>query len=424
MLVRVMMLTPGLPQPTGAGAAIRNWHILRFLTQELGARVHIFAFGEPEATAALEPLPAGSEVTVLPRPARDRRRRLHVLARSTQPDLTDRLWIPEVQSRVVWEALNGAVDLVHIGGLEVGRYGREVIRHRPDAASPAVVLDDFNAEYVLQRRAAAVDAAAPRRWPAALYSTVQWARLRAFERDLCRAADAVVCVSRADAAALGALGLAQPPAVIPNGVDTERYHPAPAGGGDWPHFDLLFSGTFDYRPNVDAARWLASAVWPGLRARAPRLTLGLVGQRPAPAVQALAALPGVTVTGAVPDDRPYLWGARLYVVPMRYGGGVRLKLLNALAAGCPVVSTAMGAEGIAAEPGRDLLLADEPAQWVGALGQVLGDPVLRAYLRQSGQALVAARYEWAVLARGFGHVYERALAARGLAAHAGEHRPH
>lgn len=412
--MRVMMLTPGLPQPTGAGAAIRNWHILRFLTQELGARVHVFTFGEPEAAAAPEPLPAGSEVTVLPRPARDRRRRLHVLARSTQPDLADRLWIPEAQPRVVWEALNGAVDLVHIGGLEVGRYGREVIRHRPAAAAPAVVLDDFNAEYVLQRRAAAVDAAAPRRWPAALYSTVQWARLRAFERDLCRAADAVVCVSRADAAALGALGLARPPAVIPNGVDTERYHPAPAGGGDWPRFDLLFSGTFDYRPNVDAARWLAGAVWPGLRARAPRLTLGLVGQRPAPAVQALAALPGVTVTGAVPDDRPYLWGARLYVVPMRYGGGVRLKLLNALAAGLPVVSTTMGIEGTSALPGRDLLTADTPAAWAQTCLRLLSDAELRARLVAGGRELVATRYEWRRLVRAFGPIYEAALSRRGL----------
>ena len=407
--MRVVMLTPGLPQPTGAGAAIRNWHILRYLVDDLGARVRVIAFGEPGEPAPAEPLPAGVEATVLPRPVRDRRRRLGVLASSRWPDLADRLWIPEAQARLVWQVLQGGTDLVQIEGLELGRYGLEIIRHRPPGGWPAVVFDAHNAEYVLQRRAAATDARMPRRWPAAAYSLVQWQRLRRFERDLCRAADRVVCVSDKDAAALSALGLASPPTVITNGVDTARYHPAPAGAADLPRFDLLFSGTFDYRPNVDAALWLARAVWPVLRARVPPATLGLVGRRPAPAVQALAHLPGVTVTGAVPDDRPYLWGAGIYAVPMRYGGGVRLKLLTALAAGCPVLSTSMGAEGTAVVPDRDLLVADTPAAWVAASLRLLRDADLRARLAVAGRALVEERYDWSRLVRAFAPVYEAAL---------------
>jgi glycosyltransferase involved in cell wall biosynthesis len=237
---------------------------------------------------------------------------------------------------------------------------------------------------------------------------VQWWRLRRFERAACRAADALVCVSAEDAAALRALDRGLRPVVIPNGVDTERYAPVDPATPGLPRFDLVFSGTLDYRPNVDAALWLAEAVWPALRARFPELTLGLVGQRPAPVVRALGGRPGIMVTGPVPDDRPYLWGAGLYAVPMRYGGGVRLKLLNALAAGCPVVSTAMGAEGVAVVAGRDLLLADEPADWVRAVGRVLEEPGLRAALAIAGRALVRRHYEWRTLTARFGAVYEAA----------------
>jgi glycosyltransferase involved in cell wall biosynthesis len=144
----------------------------------------------------------------------------------------------------------------------------------------------------------------------------------------------------------------------------------------------------------------------------PGLTLGLVGQRPAAAVRALAALPGVMVTGAVPDDRPYLWGAGLYAVPMRYGGGVRLKLLNALAAGCPVISTRMGAEGVAVTHGREVLLADRPEQWLRMVLRLRSEPGLRERLVQAGRAMVEAHYDWRTLVTAFGPVYAAALARR------------
>lgn len=411
--MRVLMLTPGLPQPTGAGAAIRTWHLLRYLVDRLGAQVQVLTFGAGAPAQAGEPLPEGVAVTVLEAPARAWRRRLAVLAGSTWPDLADRLWSPEAQARVLWAVQRGGVDVVHVGGLEVGRYALEVARQRPAAGGPAIVLDEFNAEYVLQRRAWQTDRRVVRRWPQAAYSAAQWWRLRRFERAVCRAADALVCVSPDDQAALLALDPALRPAVIPNGVDTERYAPRDPATPGLPRFDLVFSGTLDYRPNVDAAVWLGRSVWPLLRARWPELTLGLVGQRPAPAVRALGALPGVMVTGPVPDDRPYLWGAGLYAVPMRYGGGVRLKLLNALAAGCPVVSTAMGAEGVGVEHGRHLLLADRPEQWVRQVGRLLTEPELRARLAEAGRALVEARYQWRALVEAVGPVYEQALARRG-----------
>ena len=410
------MLTSGLPQPTGAGAAIRNWHILRHLVEGLGATVQLLTFGDDGSLPSAEALPAGVAVTALAAPARSPRRRLGVLATSTRPDLADRLWTPEAQTRLFWAIQRTGVDVVHIGGLELGRYALEVHRHRPAGGGPAIVLDEFNAEYMLQRRAYLIDRRSPRRWPQAAYSAAQSTRLRRFERAVCRAADGLVCVSPDDRTALTALDPALRPTIIPNGVDTDRYAPADPATPGLPRFDLLFSGTLDYRPNVDAAVWLgqhglaaAAGALAGSDARAVRPAAGT--RR----VRALGELPGVIVTGPAPDDRPYLWGAGVYAVPMRYGGGVRLKLLNALAAGCPVISTTMGAEGIAVEHGRDLLLADRPEDWVRQVGRLLAEPELRARLIAAGRALVETGYQWRALVRDFGPVYEAALRRRGLA---------
>ena len=123
----------------------------------------------------------------------------------------------------------------------------------------------------------------------------------------------------------------------------------------------------DFRPNIDAVRWFCATCWPRIARAHPGATFAIVGRNPTAAVRALAALPGVRVTGAVPDTRPWVAGAEVYVVPMRIGGGVRLKLLQALAMGRAIVSTRMGAEGITLDGGRDLLLADGPADFADAV---------------------------------------------------------
>lgn len=186
--------------------------------------------------------------------------------------------------------------------------------------------------------------------------------------------------------------------VVPNTVDVESFRSvvrAPAADDQDAAPSLLFTGNFGYLPNVESALGLAGAVLPLLRRSVPACRLVLCGRNPPEALLALARRdPGITVTGEVPDVRPWLGGCDVVVVPLRHGGGTRLKILEALAAACPVVSTAKGAEGLEVEHGRDLLLAETPAAISDAVLWCLANRAAAAAMAVRGRELVAARYSW------------------------------
>lgn len=258
-----------------------------------------------------------------------------------------------------------------------------------------VVLDAHNLEYeVLETMAADERRSLHRaRW--------QWeaAKTRRLERSVAGRVAAVVTTSDADAAGFEALGAAEV-VVVPNGVDVDRYRPpqsssaAPPDGGPV----LLYVGHFGYRPNVVAAMELATEVLPRVRRVVADARLELVGGDPPPELRALAS-PHVTVTGPVADTRPHLAGAAVAVVPLRAGGGTRLKILEAMAAGVPVVSTPLGATGLGAVNRRELLLAETPADLADATLRLLADRACATGLVAHARALVEARYSWQVVAR-------------------------
>jgi glycosyltransferase involved in cell wall biosynthesis len=283
--------------------------------------------------------------------------------------------------------------------------------------SSKLILDQFNAEYVLQKRAALTSLRAAIRPPTtmraakanaqnlagAAYSLAQWRKLARYEAQVMRGCDAVLAVADADRGILCELAPDVTIGVVPNGVDTayfsraamasDRAGPLAFGGAT-----LVFSGTLDFRPNVDAVVWFAREVLPRLRLRRPDLRLLVVGKRPAPALRQLADEGALLLTGAVPDARPYIAGAAVYVVPMRIGGGVRLKLLEALSLEAPVVSTSMGAEGVAGlRAGEHCLLAEDAARFATAILELLGDPARSRALGRAGRALVRERYDWSVI---------------------------
>jgi glycosyltransferase involved in cell wall biosynthesis len=416
---RILFLAPQLPSPTRQGAAIRNWNLMVQLAKT--HQLDLITFGHPAESSNPQPgqgrtsVPWRQIVTV-PAPRRAAGRRLKTLLLSGQPDMADRLWSPLFLRQLAGLISLERYDIIQAEGIELARYLLLIARYRLPDYNPLLVFDDHNAEYLLQRRAAQTDLKRSRGWAAGLYSVIQQGRLRHFEARAMAIADLTLCVSEADAAALQPLAPQRPLIIAPNGVDATYYSPEGIPR-ERPRFDVIFSGTLDYRPNVDAVNWFAGEVWPLLKAaQDPRrerpLRLALVGRNPLHEVTRLVQQPGITVTGSVADDRPYFAGATVYVLPMRYGGGVRLKLLNALAMGCAVVSTTAGAEGLSVRHEEHLLLADSAADFAAAVGRLIDDDALRARLGAAGRAFVRDNYDWASIAARIVAGYEAGFAMR------------
>jgi glycosyltransferase involved in cell wall biosynthesis len=267
------------------------------------------------------------------------------------------------------------------------------------------VFDDHNAEYLLQRRIAEAEIAA-RGWNAgAVYSSIQWRKLRSFERQVCRQSDRVVCVSTADAEAIRQLDPALKTQVIPNGVDTDFYQREKVTPLDLPPHSLVFTGTLDFRPNVDAVLWFAQEVLPLVKVHAPDVHVYVVGQRPHARLDALRADPAITITGAVEDTRPYIAAASVYIIPLRMGGGTRLKVLEALALQAPLVSTTLGVEGFGVTNGKELLLADEAATFARSIVALIEDREQARSLGQAGRAFAVQYYDWRSIVPKFEAVY-------------------
>lgn len=401
--MKVLLLLPQLPYPPRQGAAIRNYHFLRWLAGRHEVYLlAVSAAGEPPAH--LHELCAG--IRLVPPPKRRGSDRLRDLVRSPLPDLALRLYSPALERALLAWLEEERFDLVQVECLETTLpwlHASESLaaRLRPRLA----VFDDHNAEYLLQWRAFRNDVGAPRRWSAAAYSLVQAAKLRRYERRLLRAFDRVIAVSREDAEALRGLAPGLSPVVIPNGVDCEYFAYTPPAGKGRRRPRVVFTGTMDYRPNVDAVVWFARAVLPLVRREVPDASFLVVGANPASAVRRLGRESGVEVTGAVADVRPYLAQSGAYAVPMRIGGGVRLKALEAMATGLPLVSTGLGCAGIEAEPGRHYLRADDAATFARCLVEVLTGKLTCEPLVAEARRLMEEHYDWRRLCPALAEVY-------------------
>jgi glycosyltransferase involved in cell wall biosynthesis len=201
--------------------------------------------------------------------------------------------------------------------------------------------------------------------------------------------------------------------VIPNGVDLAYFKPNPQLAGKESRPTILFCGAMDYNPNVDGLRWYFEKMHAQIAAAIPDLQMWVVGKDPVPEVKAFGKIKNVTVTGGVPDVRPYYQRAWLQVVPIRIGGGTRLKIVESLAMGTPVVSTTMGAQGLDLQHGHDALLADSEADFVAETIRGLRDAGLREKLVREGQTTVAARLSWDGLSARLRKIYAERFAKPG-----------
>jgi len=390
---RILFLTPQVPYPPEQGTAIRNYNLIVQVATRHDVALLSFADERNGATDAGPLQDLCAPLRIVPVPTRSMQDRLRTLLMTRAPDMAFRLFSQEYAAALQDLLARESFDIIQIEGIELARYGL-MVRQWLKERAPAIVFDDHNAEYLLQRRSFETDLRHPKRWAAALYSLMQWRRLARFERTVCRLSDAVVAVSDADAQALRQLVARLTPLVVPNGVDIARYTPDLPDSLPLQHPAIVFTGKMDFRPNVDAMLWFHHHVWPLVRNDVPDAHLWVVGKSPHRHLYPLRDDPSVTVTGYVPDILPYFGGADVYVVPLRIGGGTRLKVLEAMSAGLPLVSTTLGVEGLGLLSGEHALLADAPSAFADAVISLLQDRNKCDTLGKAARGFVLDRYDW------------------------------
>ena len=384
---RVLAATSEVPWPLNSGGHIRSAYLMKALAAATDFR--LVCPVPPGQEAGVEALrAAGINVCPAGVPSRSKWQELKRLLGASvraEPYVMYRrhAWR---EARAVWSAELAAnpPDVLYLDHLDALLYR---------AAAPGVpaVIDLHNVYSLLVQRTADEQTNALKR--AFLRSEAH--KLDRIERRAARECQAVCAVSDAEAAHFRSLGAKQVH-TVPNGVDCDAFADLPTGRDGPPV--VMFLGTMSWGPNAAAARFLAREVFPALRARLPDVTLAVVGRDPPADLLALNGTPGIEVTGGVPDVKPYLLRSSVLAVPLDAGGGTRLKILEAFAAGLPVISTAIGAEGIAAKSGTHFALAERPA-FAEATAALLADRAGASRMAEHARELARDVYDWSRIGR-------------------------
>jgi sugar transferase (PEP-CTERM/EpsH1 system associated) len=271
-----------------------------------------------------------------------------------------------------------------------------------DCATPKVLFT-HNVEATIWRRH--YEVASNVIWKA--ISWQEWRKMEAAERRYLRLADRVLAVSETDRDAFAAFLSAEKLTVIPTGVDVEYFQPL---AGEETANSLVFTGSMDWLPNEDAILYFADAILPLIREHSPEVFLDVVGRNPSRKLQALAeSEKSIRLTGWVDDIRPFVGRGSVCIVPLRIGGGTRLKIFEAMAMGKAVVSTSVGAEGLAVRSGENIVLADTPNDFAQAVISLLRDPRRRQQLGAAARTLVQENYSWTIVANDFARTLQEVI---------------
>ena len=394
--MRLLYLTPRLPYPPNRGGEIIIFHFLEQLSSRHDITLVSF-YDRPEDLEHRKHLePYCSRIEAVPRPAKLAPRALlrslaggwsYSIARHTSESFRAAVRRATAASRP---------DLVQLETFLMAPYLAEL----PGVPS---VLHMHDMTWVMWERMARIAPFYVRPLVAA-----EARRIRRDELALCRTVDMCVPVSEVDLSHLRAAIPGVRAAVVVPGVDCDALTPGerPASSSN-----LVFVGSMNYMPNIDAAQFFVKDVLPRISREISDVTFTIVGARPSPAVRRLGDDPRVRVTGPVDDVRPYYAAAAAAVVPLRAAGGVRMKILEGMALGVPIVSTTIGAEGLGLEDGCELLIGDTPQQLADAAIRLVRDSALRERLSRQARATALRRFSWESVGRRLEEIYASVLAA-------------
>ncbi|MCE7946609.1 MAG: glycosyltransferase [Chloroflexi bacterium CFX4] len=395
MTRRILLISRCPPYPLHLGDRLIIGNLFAQLAQR-GYVVDLLAFADRPTDHAdtVNYQASFGQITLLPEPRRSLPAYLRRLGQPF-PQCADQAW-----SAAMWQAIQdqrraATYDLIHLfGGVQVYEY-RALVQDLPNLIVPYESYSLYLRRQAMQARTIGEK----------LMARLRLSMAQRYERQMFSGFDGVVVLTEADAAALRALSPNLPLHVIPNGVNLPQAAPnVPTEGAH-----LLFVGNYEYAPNLDAALWLAREIFPLIKARLPHAELWLVGNAPPPVLRACAA-PDIHVTGHVPSLTPYYERAALFLSPLRFGAGIKNKVLEAMAMALPVVATPLSVDGIAADEG--VRLAESAAAFAEQSIMLLADAALRARLGAENRAVIAARYTWSAVADAYEVLYEQIIHLR------------
>ena len=384
--MRILYLFPQFPYPPDSGGKIVTYNMIRHLSKNHQITLWAFAQDRRDYENVAELAPYCDKIELFP--PRRRMQPLSLLRTvfGRYPYKANRWRSAALAKRLRQQIEVEHYDIIHAQNLTMAQYltGRE---------SGATVYYKENLEALILQRYADLVRIAPLRW-AMRREAAKTLRLELHLSQLC---DQLMVISSADGDRLRQMDPSLDPAHIPAGVDVEYYSPA---SQEPEPATILFSGSMYYYPNKDGALWFAEHVWSRVRAALPDARCLFAGQKPGRMIRALHGRSGIEVHPDVPDMRPYYHRATVYVAPLRVGGGMRLKILEAMAMGKAIVSTSIGAEAIEYTPGRHLLPADDPERFAEQIVQLCKTPSLRKSMESDAREWVVQNYRWeSIMAR-------------------------
>ncbi len=397
--MKTLVVAPFCPYPLIFGGAIRTYHVLKMLAEFSDVTLLAYESWSEPGDDPVAHLSAFCTPQLVPgKPAETTAARARsVLSLSSYQRAVHHS--PGFQRQLDALLARERFDCVVVEFTQMGYFDYSA------AGDALLVLDMHNIEHELLLRRAAVQSNLLRR--GALW--LEGVKTRRDEKRICRSFPVVLTPSQRETEVVRSWRGGRPTHTIHNSIDAERFAmraAAPDGN------ELVFVGIMRVEANHDGVRWFAQEVLPLIRAQAPDVHFTIVGNGPPPDITALDAHDHVTVTGFVPDVRPFMDRAVIHVVPLRTGGGTRLKILEGLSFGLPTVSTSVGAEGLDLVDGKEILIGDSPEQFAARVVEALSDPSLRQQLSDNGRAVVERRFTWQAVGAELRAVLEPAVANR------------
>ena len=402
--MKILVIYPYIPYPLDRGTYQRTFHLLRGLARE--HTVDLMALSEGGERLGQKPVFEAfcREVELIPfeHPEWSRLHPGRLL--QAMPSTINHWTLPQLADAIRARLSRHSYDLVHVCDIVLAQYFLDEHKDIPLSVDRSRVDLQFQLQQTAFNKPS---------WKGRVSAWENMAKLWHYEKRVARRCQLqVLCGPDDESFVRRHISRQVPLKVVANGVDLEFFKPDATPAPLAPKPTILFCGAMDYTPNVDALRWYFSEIHDSIRLQVPDLEVCIVGKSPLPEVAAYAALPGVTVTGSVPDVRPFYRRAWLQIVPLRIGGGTRLKIVESLAIGTPVVSTTIGAQGLKLQHGHQLLLADTAEDFVRETVKALADPGLRQRLRGSGIRCAGNRFSWLDIGSGLAESYRVLHAAR------------